>query len=66
MTRFATFLFFLLALPLFGAGVEPAYPDLRNGTDQFAAFPRPLETYPTPGDSIVDTLVTRAAMDPFN
>jgi len=45
---------------------EPAYANLRNGTDQYASFPRPLEMYPTPSESMLDTLITRASMDPFN
>lgn len=47
-------------------GNEPAYPNLRNGTDQYATFPRPLEMYPPPGESLLDAIVTRGAMDPFN
>jgi hypothetical protein len=66
MTRLAFFLLILLTSPLLGAGSEPAYPNLANGTDQYAAFPRPLETYPSPGESLTDTLATRASMDPFN
>lgn len=66
MARLATFLFILLISPLFGATHEPAYPNLANGHEQYASFPRPLETYPSAGESLIDTLKTRASMDPFN
>ncbi len=48
------------------AGLDPAYENLKGGVDQYAAFPRPLEMYPDPGGSLMDTLATRASMEPFN
>ena len=66
MTRFLFLITLFLTSSLFAAEPEPKFPNLRNGVDQYAAFPRPLEMYPTPGDSLLDTIVTRASMEPFN
>src|SRR5690606_22686347 len=51
---------------LLAAAVTPAYSNLKDGHEQYASFPRPLETYPAPSESLWDTIVTRASMDPFN
>jgi hypothetical protein len=45
---------------------EPAYPLLSDGGTQYAAFPRPLETYPKVGGGIMETIRARAAAEPFN
>ncbi len=45
---------------------KPAYPILLDGSTQYAAFPRPLETYPPAAAGIVETLKTRASAEPFN
>lgn len=45
---------------------QPAYPKLADGSTQYAAFPKPLETYPQPNSSIMETLKIRAMADPFN
>lgn len=66
MTRFILFIALTLCQVLSAAEPEPAYPNLSGGIDQYASFPRPLEMYPPPGDSIVDAIITRASMDPFN
>jgi len=66
MKRLLFLLTLLFATPLLAVEKEPAYANLRDGTDQYATFPRPLEMYPTPGDSLMDAIITRAAMDPFN
>ena len=51
-----------------GHGPDPAYPELEDGTTQYAAFPKPKEMYPQlEGEpSLMDTLKSRAAADPFN
>ena len=45
---------------------KAAYPKLADGSVQYAAFPKPLETYPTAEGGIVETLKARAKADPFN
>jgi hypothetical protein len=45
---------------------KPAYPELADGSTQYAAFPKPLETYPQTDGGIVETLKKRAQADPFN
>ncbi len=66
MTRFIFLITLFLSGSLFAAEPEPKYPNLRDGTDQYAAFPRPLEMYPSPGEGLLGTITTRASMDPFN
>ena len=44
----------------------PAYPKLADGSTQYAAFPKPLETYPPAAGGIMETLLARAKADPFN
>ncbi|WAC18742.1 putative Na+/H+ antiporter [Luteolibacter sp. SL250] len=66
MTRFILLISLLFSCSLSAADPAPAYPNLSGGIDQYAVFPRPLEMYPTPGESLVDTIMTRASMDPFN
>ena len=45
---------------------EPAYPKLADGSTQYAAFPKPLESYPPAAGGIMKTLSMRAKTDPFN
>ena len=45
---------------------KPAYPKLADGSTQYAAFPKPLETYPQTDGGIMETLKERAKADPFN
>jgi len=45
---------------------KAAYPRLADGSTQYAAFPKPLETYPPAEGGIVKTLAARATADPFN
>lgn len=45
---------------------KAAYPNLADGSKQYAAFPIPLETYPQTDGGIMDTLKARAKTDPFN
>lgn len=51
-----------------GHGPEAAYPELQDGSTQYAAFPLPKEEYPElEGEpSLIDTLKSRATTDPFN
>jgi len=44
----------------------PAYPVLKDGSVQYAAFPKPLETYTSVDGGLISTLKARAAADPFN
>ncbi len=64
----AVMAFLLPALSL--AAADPhdraAYPELADGSVQYAAFPKPLETYPQTDGGIVATLTARAKADPFN
>jgi hypothetical protein len=45
---------------------DPAYPDLGGGMSQYAAFPRPLETYPEASGGFMETVKLRASEEPFN
>jgi len=45
---------------------KASYPKLADGSVQYAAFPKPLETYPAAEGGIVETLTARAKADPFN
>lgn len=60
----------LLLCPVASAAVShdhaPAYPALGDGRVQYAAFPRPLETYPVVSGGVLATLKSRAAAEPFN
>ncbi|MGD7654725.1 MAG: putative Na+/H+ antiporter [Verrucomicrobiales bacterium] len=44
---------------------QPAY-HLEDGSVQYAKMPLPLENYPPPADSIIDTIMFRAKAEPFN
>ena len=55
------------AAPTAAAGdPEPAFPLLSDGTTQYAAFPKPLETYPKVEGGAMDIIKARAAAEPFN
>ncbi len=45
---------------------QPAYPRLQDGSTQYSTFPKPIETYPSAEDGIIETLKTRATLEPFN
>ena len=49
-----------------GHGPAPAYPELSDGSTQYAAFPKPVETYEKVDGGLMDTLKSRAEQDPFN
>lgn len=49
-----------------GSGLEPAYPELSDGSTQYAAFPKPRELYEKADGGLIGTLKSRAAEDPFN
>jgi hypothetical protein len=44
----------------------PAYPDLGGGAVQYAAFPRPLDTYAKGDAGLMESLKARVAVEPFN
>jgi hypothetical protein len=48
------------------ADPAPAYPALSGGRVQYAAFPKPLESYEAPSASVIETIFSRAAAEPFN
>ncbi len=48
------------------ADPEPAFPRLSDGSTQYAAFPKPLETYPKIGGGAIGIIKARAAAEPFN
>lgn len=52
--------------PASAAERPPAYPDLADGHVQYAAFPKPDETYPPAAAGVLETLKARAKADPFN
>ncbi len=45
---------------------KPAYPRLKDGSTQYSTFPKPIETYPSAEGGIIETLKTRATLEPFN
>ncbi len=46
---------------------KPHYPELADGSKQYASFPLPPEMYPAvDGGGLVETLKSRAKADPFN
>ncbi len=49
-----------------GHGPEAAYPELADGSTQYAAFPKPREMYEETEGGLIETLKSRAAEDPFN
>ena len=49
-----------------GHGAEPAYPELLDGSAQYAAFPKPKDLYKEVEGGVIETLKSRAAEDPFN
>lgn len=49
-----------------GTQPEPAYPAAGGGAVQYAAFPKPLDTYAKAGRGLLDELKVRVAADPFN
>ncbi|MBG7606600.1 MAG: putative Na+/H+ antiporter [Verrucomicrobia bacterium] len=49
-----------------GHGSEAAYPELADGSTQYAAFPKPKEMYEEVDGGLIETLKARAAEDPFN
>ena len=49
-----------------GHGPVPAYPELEDGSTQYAAFPKPREMYKASEGGLIDTIKARAVEDPFN
>lgn len=45
---------------------KPAFPRLADSSVQYAAFPKPLESYPTVAGGVLETWKARAKMEPFN
>ncbi|RPJ33967.1 MAG: hypothetical protein EHM17_08365 [Verrucomicrobiaceae bacterium] len=48
------------------AGYQPHYPELADGSKQYASFPIPPEKYPPVEDGLMEILKSRAQADPFN
>lgn len=48
------------------SGYEPHYPELADGTGQFASFPIPPERYPAVEGGLLEILKSRVREDPFN
>ncbi|MDE0835541.1 MAG: putative Na+/H+ antiporter [Akkermansiaceae bacterium] len=62
-------LMFASAVPAVAAGGHgpvPAYPELEDGSTQYAAFPKPREMYKETEGGLMDTIKARAVEDPFN
>ncbi|MCP5534128.1 MAG: putative Na+/H+ antiporter [Akkermansiaceae bacterium] len=67
LALFLTALALLFAPALQGAAkLEPAYPHLPDGSEQFSHFPKPLSEYGPASENLIETLKTRAAEEPFN
>jgi hypothetical protein len=49
-----------------GAGFQPHFPELADGSRQYASFPIPAEKYPPVEGGLMDILKSRAQTDPFN
>jgi hypothetical protein len=49
-----------------GIRAEPAYPAAGGGTAQYAAFPKPLDSYAGAAAGLLDGLKLRVAAEPFN
>jgi hypothetical protein len=49
-----------------GHGAEAAYPKLSDGSSQYAAFPKPTETYKEVKGDAMAIIKARASEDPFN
>ena len=49
-----------------GHGPEPHYPELSDGSTQYAAFPKPKEMYQKVDSVLIDVIKSRAKEDPFN
>jgi len=49
-----------------GHGPEAAYPELQDGSTQYAAFPKPKQEYQEVDGGLIATLKSRATQDPFN
>ncbi len=71
-TRFFASLTVIILAHLFFLGIstatdfKPAYPELADGSKQYATIPIPLEKYPEVDGGLFEVLKARAAMDPFN
>ncbi len=56
-----------LAVPAPGSNLPPpAYPGAGARSAQFAAFPKPLGSYPAVAGGVVEVIKARAAAEPFN
>lgn len=60
------FVCFIATAPTMAAGYKPHYPELADGSKQYASFPIPPEKYPEVQGGLVETLNSRAQTDPFN
>jgi hypothetical protein len=66
LLAFAAFVCFWAAPPAMAAGYKPHYPELADGSKQYASFPIPPEFYPAVEGGLLETLKSRVAEDPFN
>jgi len=57
---------FSLAQASGGHGPKPHYPELSDGSTQYAAFPKPKEMYEKVDSGLIDVIKSRAKEDPFN
>ncbi len=60
------FVCFIASAPSMAAGYKPHYPELADGSKQYASFPIPPEKYPVIEGGLMETLKSRAREDPFN
>lgn len=68
MKQFLLVLAFFCIVPecINAASYQPHYPELADGSKQYASFPIPPEKYPPVEGGLMEILKSRAEVDPFN
>lgn len=61
-----TILCLLAPASLLASGFQPHFPELADGSRQYAAFPIPAEKYPAVEGGLMEILKSRVEADPFN
>ena len=61
-----TVLFLCAPASALASGFHPHYPELADGSRQYAAFPIPAEKYPSVDGGLWEVLKSRVEADPFN
>jgi hypothetical protein len=66
LTILLTILWLLAPASLLASGYQPHFPELADGSRQYAAFPIPPEKYPPVEGGLAEILRSRVETDPFN